>query len=800
VTPDCDLLRQYLDHRDEGAFAELTHRHLNLVYAATLRVANGDTALAEDATQAAFAELARKAHSLTRHATLAGWLHTTARYTALRGIRSEQRRRAREQEASAMNDATDTTAPDAAWTQLRPLLDEALNRLRDGDRAAVLLRFFEEKSYREVAGILGVSERAAQMRVERALEKLRAQFSRHGVTTTAALLATALGAHGSVAAPAGLAAIVVQKSLAQGLAAKVSAFTPRKLFLATVGGIAVVAVFFFIALQQAKTAGAISAVPPPAKPLPTIPSQSASTSTSMTTSPIISRGTLAAVIMATVPLATAQTNPPPPPPPSAPLLRAAAVAPATPSATAASAPAVPGPNSPLVQANNRFALDLFRQFGPKLNENAFFSPYSISTALAMTWTGAKGDTAAQMAKVLRLADLAASEVPADFAALQQAVARAQTLSGAQLSIANSLWAEQNPEHPFLPNFLDGALAKISAPVTPVDFVHQSAEAAAQINSWVEQKTNEKIKNLIHPDEVGPTTRLVLVNAIYFKGQWETPFRPQMNTNSEFHAADGSAIPAVIMRQGMVTGYADITDGSVPCQVLSMHYGERNRPLSPGQGVSMVVILPRSPDDFGTLAKTLTAEQLAGWLGRLHTLLVSVYFPKFKLEERYQLADVLQTMGMRNAFVNPNAQPGGPATADFSGMDGSRDLYVSRVIHQTYVNVDENGAEAAAATAVGMRGGAAGPRTPPPEFRADHPFLFLIRDDVSGSILFLGQLANPAPLHETSPPPARGVFQAGPRGPGRGFRGATGRGAAPPSAANAPATSSAPYPPPPAGQP
>jgi RNA polymerase sigma factor (sigma-70 family) len=212
---DGELLRQYVQTRDEAAFAEVVRRYVNLVYATALRVAYGDAALAEDVTQATFTELARKAGELTDRATLAGWLHTTARFTALRKVRDERRRRAREQEAHAMNDATDSAPMEISWEQLRPVLDEALGELDEADRDAVLLRYFQDKSHREVGAVLGLNENSARMRVERAVDKLRGQFSRRGVTTTGALLATMLGARGaSVTAPVELARGVAGKSLA----------------------------------------------------------------------------------------------------------------------------------------------------------------------------------------------------------------------------------------------------------------------------------------------------------------------------------------------------------------------------------------------------------------------------------------------------------------------------------------------------------------------------------------------------------------------------------------------------------
>ena len=212
MPPDSDLLRQYARQRDEAAFAEVVRRHVNLVHATALRLLNGDAHLAQDVTQAVFAELARQAAKLGGHPTVAGWLHTTARFLASKTVRTERRRRAREQEAIAMTDSL--SADPALWEQLRPLLDEAVARLDATDRDALLLRFFEGKSHREVAATLKVNEDAARMRIGRALDKLREQFSRRGVATTAALLGTALGVHGAPAAPAAFAATVAAKSLA----------------------------------------------------------------------------------------------------------------------------------------------------------------------------------------------------------------------------------------------------------------------------------------------------------------------------------------------------------------------------------------------------------------------------------------------------------------------------------------------------------------------------------------------------------------------------------------------------------
>ena len=210
MRPDNELLRQYAGQGDEAAFAEVVRRHTDLVYSAALRIVR-DTALAQDVTQTVFTKLARVAGALGRYPTPIGWLHTTTRFTAINAVRAEARRRAREHEAFTMQNIS--SAPDANWEQLRPILDEAVGQLRERDRQAVLLRFFNGLSHQEVGAVLGLSENSAQKCVDRALEKLRAQFTRRGVTVSAALLATAMSTNSVQAAPVGLAADVAKASV-----------------------------------------------------------------------------------------------------------------------------------------------------------------------------------------------------------------------------------------------------------------------------------------------------------------------------------------------------------------------------------------------------------------------------------------------------------------------------------------------------------------------------------------------------------------------------------------------------------
>ncbi len=310
MTTDSDLLRRYSEQGDEAAFAEIVHRHVNLVHASAVRLLQGNATLAQDVTQSVFTDLARKAATLTLHASVAGWLHTSVRFAASSAVRNEQRRLTFEQKASAMIDllqADDATT----WTQLRPFIDEAVGELQAHDRDAVLLRFFEDKSHREVGEALGLTENAARMRVDRAVEKLRAYFVRHGVTTTTALLTTTLGTQAASApAPAGLTAAVVGKSLAWAVGTKVAggkiAGTLASKMKAILVGATVLATTAAAAVLYLRSES--SAPPPPQKTVAAVvkPSVAISSPTpmAMTNSTVdLGATTLAAAPIATAPVA-----------------------------------------------------------------------------------------------------------------------------------------------------------------------------------------------------------------------------------------------------------------------------------------------------------------------------------------------------------------------------------------------------------------------------------------------------------------------------------------------------------------
>jgi serpin B len=401
------------------------------------------------------------------------------------------------------------------------------------------------------------------------------------------------------------------------------------------------------------------------------------------------------------------------------------------------APAAASDLAPVVSGNTAFALDLFARIREASVEgNLFFSPYSVSTALAMTYTGARGNTEHEMATVLHIATLAGAaaqgeapsgprfwerdRVSATFAALERSLAADPEARGYALHIANSLWGQDG--YPFLDGFLKTLERNYGAVMNRVDFVNDAEGARRTINAWAEEKTKERIRDLIPSGALDQATTLVLTNAIYFKGLWTWQFDKNATRNAPFFGESGqTAVPMMFQKHDF--RYLEM-DG---VQVLDMPYR--------GGNVSMTVILPGKgrPGGLAALERELTPAKLDVWLLGLHEQEVLVYMPKFTMTwGTEELADDLIALGMGDAFR--------PGVADFSGMDGTRDLFISNVFHKAFVAVDEEGTEAAAATAVAMKRMAASPQT---VFRADHPFLFLIRDHESGSILFMGRMADPS---------------------------------------------------------
>jgi serine protease inhibitor len=368
-----------------------------------------------------------------------------------------------------------------------------------------------------------------------------------------------------------------------------------------------------------------------------------------------------------------------------------------------------------VAGNNTFALNLYSIL-KKEEGNLFLSPYSISSALAMTYGGARGDTAEEMAKALHFT-LGADRTHFAFSELDIAFDKIQEKGQVQLHIANSLWPQK--DYPLLPEYLKLTKQYYGVSITSVDYVKAAKETCKLINTWVEDKTKDKIKDLIRPGDLDPVTVLVLVNAIYFKGNWASQFDPKRTTKSDFSLSGNAKTQVPMMYQEGKFGYGEI-EGA---QLLELPYV--------GKELSMVIVLPKKPEGLSDVENQFTAKNLDAWLSHISEQDVNIYLPKFKVTwGTFELNKPLQALGMRMAFGSG---------ADFSGMDGTRSLFIGLVLHKAFVEVNEEGTEAAAATAVVMKRSAPRIHT----FRADHPFLFLIKENVTGSILFVGRVLDPS---------------------------------------------------------
>jgi serpin B len=385
-----------------------------------------------------------------------------------------------------------------------------------------------------------------------------------------------------------------------------------------------------------------------------------------------------------------------------------------------------GSTKAVADANNRFAFDLYSRLAKDkeyTGSNIFFSPFSLSSALAITYEGAKGKTADEIRSVFYF--------PANdttrrggFAGLNAGINSGDP--GYSLRTANALWAEKT--YPFLAGYVSTAERFYGAKITNLDFIGHPEDSRITINTWVEEKTEDRIKDLIPVGVINPMTRLVITNAIYFKGDWVKQFDKNKTADADFRTDSGKTVKVPMMQrtdEDAVYLYAENND----LQMLSMPYEHTT-----GKELSMVVLLPRA-DNLTATEASLSADTLSALKQSATSRRVMVYFPKYTLKTRYSLPGTLGAMGMPTAFTG---------NADFSGMDGTKNLLISDVIHQAFVDVNEEGTEAAAATAVVMRMMAApGNPEPVPVFRADHPFIFLIQDDETGSILFMGRIVNPA---------------------------------------------------------
>jgi len=383
----------------------------------------------------------------------------------------------------------------------------------------------------------------------------------------------------------------------------------------------------------------------------------------------------------------------------------------------------------VVNANNQFAFELYSELDKSAQENIFYSPYSISAALAMTYEGAKGQTADEMESVLHFPET--STLRPNFAAIYNKINREN--NAYELRTGNALWVQQ--DYTFLKDYKTTVEKYYGGKAANLDFKQETEKSRQTINSFIEEQTNNKIKDLIPSGVLDSMTRFVLTNAIYFKGTWEWEFDKSDTREQDFKVNPTNIVktPMMYMKPEKAEfNYADLEK----LQILELPYK--------GDKISMLVLLPKQGEDYDyenekmivsdyTIKDMeLSSEKLNEYKAQMkETKLDAVYLPKFEFDTKFFMKATLSALGMPMAFTWPGA--------DFSGMDGSNNLYIGEVIHQAYVKVDEKGTEAAAATAVIGKFGSAMPRN---VFRADHPFIFIIQERETGNILFMGRVTNP----------------------------------------------------------
>jgi serpin B len=380
----------------------------------------------------------------------------------------------------------------------------------------------------------------------------------------------------------------------------------------------------------------------------------------------------------------------------------------------------PSEQALLVEGNSAFAFELYQALREQ-EGNLFYSPHSISVALAMTYAGARNETAQQMAATLQFLleqerlHPAFNWLDAELASRGEG-AQGKDGEGFRLNVVNAIWGQK--DYSFLPTFLDVLAENYGAGLRILDFINETEQSRVAINKWVSDQTEGRIKDLIPQGAVDALTRLVLTNAIYFNAAWENTFDEDMTADGPFYLLDGGQVSVPMMEQMASFGYTD-GDGY---QAVELQYD--------GNELSMVILFPEA-GQFQAFEEGLQAERVDAIINDLQPIGVALTMPKFKFDSEFSLTDTLAGMGMPIAFSG---------AADFSGMTGSPDLFISEVIHKAFVSVDEVGTEAAAATAVIMP--ESGPPEPTVEVTIDRPFIFLIRDIETGAVLFVGRVMNP----------------------------------------------------------
>ncbi len=369
----------------------------------------------------------------------------------------------------------------------------------------------------------------------------------------------------------------------------------------------------------------------------------------------------------------------------------------------------------LVDSLNGFSFDFYNQIVKSEEGNIFFSPYSIFTAFSMAYEGTRGNTSTQMQNVLNVLQNDSATL-GSFGRIYNLLNQNQ--DGYTISTANAFWAHQDYE--FLQEYLRLLENFYMAEANELDFA-KNVEAAETINNWIEEQTNDKIKDMIQSDMLSDITKLVLTNAIYFKGLWEKQFKPDYTYEADFELSNGETVTVDMMKSDSKDSNYNYTE-TEDLQILKLNYE--------GKDLSMIIVLPKE-NNISIAESAINYENLSNWRNDFNEIKIDVEIPKFKFETKYLLNDLLKEMGIVDAFL--------PGVADFSGMDGTKYLFISKAIHQAYVEVNEEGTEAAAATGIIAELSMV---PDPNEFRADHPFIFLIQHEETGAVLFMGKVMNP----------------------------------------------------------
>lgn len=646
-TPQDNLVR-YVEQGSREALEELARGHVDLVYSAALRQ-TGDASLAEDVTQAVFLVLAKKASTIREKEALGGWLLTVTRHVSVNAMKKEIRQRHYERAAAKPESVAQEAA---AWEMASPLLDEAMSKLPVGDRDAVVMRFFEDRSFVEIGQAMGSTEEACRKRVTRAVEKLKSWLTARGVVLPAGILAAAIGSYSVQATPAQVASACLGAPSATAEILAKGAFKMLAWKKIRMAG-AVLAALALMTGGGIKLAGAGQPVQPP---LPAEPAKTTEATTALPKMEVV-------------------------------------------------------PGNELLP----FAMNMYKVMGDSnAGKNVFYSPISIIEAYGMLQAGTKGDGAAEMAQAFGIPQ----ESMPDTLQKINAYLADKTERPYTLSMANAVWVDNG--FPMNADYMKTVKEKYLSGAFNCNFAGDAETERKRVNDWVASNTANKIMDLMPSGSINGGTKLVLTNAIYFKANWDKQFKEEDTREEDFTLDTGSKVKVKMMNQTK-PGCSYFSDDETIAASLPYK----------GQSMSFVAIMPKS----GTLAdfeKKLTAGQTQKILESLRMVpSLKVALPKYKLETNYNLKELTPKIGIRKIYSGE---------ADLSGLSpNGKGLTVTGAFHKAYVDVDEKGTEAAAATGISAGGGR--PQVIP-EFIANKPFIFMIQDAKTHTVLFMGRVMNP----------------------------------------------------------